>query len=215
MTDNPIERLMREFQEFHERIFELACRKSKYAAKMSDSLNKAIENALEEEYGTYYDLYREKLDAAVDIELYALRAKRNIMVPRHYRHWWSFWKEHTNPAADLADDKIAQDAHLYFKELMEHLETMKIEFKEKNGAVLDGADQETGTATGIPAPSEADASDLQTTEPSEPESEPEPKSEPEPESEPESEPEPDAQPVEEWEEENADAIPDENSTGAT
>ena len=208
MTDNPIERLMREFQEFHERIFELACRKSKYAAKMSDSLNKAIENALEEEYKTYYDLYREKLDAAVDIELYALKAKRSIMVPRHYRHWWSFWKEHTNQAADLADDRIAQDAHLYFKELMEHLETMKMDFKEQNGAALDGADQETGTATGIPEPSEPelklepepDANDVQTAEPSEPETE--------------SEPEPDAPPVEEWEEENADAIPDENSTGA-
>ena len=48
MTDNPIECLMQEFQEFHERIFELACRKSKYAAKMSDSLNKAIEKELEE-----------------------------------------------------------------------------------------------------------------------------------------------------------------------
>lgn len=192
MTDNPIERLMREFQEFHERIFELACRKSKYAAKMSDSLNKAIENALDEEYKAYYKLYHEKITTAMEIELYALRAKRSIMIPRHYRHWWSFWKEHTNQAADLTDDRIAQDVPLYYEEVMEHLKTMRMDFKEQNGAALDGADQETGIAAGIPEPSEPEAIDAQTADPSEP----------------------DAPPVEEWEEENADAIPDENSTGA-
>lgn len=201
MTDNPIECLMQEFQEFHERIFELACRKSKYAAKMSDSLNKAIENALEEEYGTYYDLYREKLDAAVEIELYALRAKRNIIVPRHYRHWWSLWKVHTNRAADLADERIASDAHLYFQELMKHLESMKIDFKEKNDAISGGADDETEATTEtttettaeIPESQIHDAADVQI---------------------PES-PEPDAPPAEEWEEENDSTIPNENRSGTS
>ncbi len=120
--------LIAEFQQIHERIFELACRKNKYASKMSDSLNLAIENALENEYKTYYDLYKEKLDIAVTIDLYALKAKRDIIVPRRWRNWWSFWKVHTNDAADLTDGKIEEDAHLYYEELMEHLEALRTEF---------------------------------------------------------------------------------------
>ncbi len=181
---DPTDQLIREFQEIHERIFELACRKNKYAAKMSDSLNKAIENALEEEYKTYYCLYRAKLDAAVSIDLYILSAKRDIMVPRRWRNWWSFWKIHTNEAADLADERIASDAKLYYDELMEHLEMLKKEYLERHSGPSEAADA---------LPDEVPAEEAEEAVQSPPEAL--------------------ETPAEAWEEDDDDTVPDEDLAG--
>lgn len=144
---NPTELLVKEFHEIHERIFELACRKAKYAPKMSDSLNRAIDTALENEYLTYYGLYREKLEAAVSIELYAIQTKNFKMVPRTWRNWWSFWKLHKNDAAALIEDKIEEDAALYYQELMSHLDDLKAEWSRRR-APEDSSDELTDEPEG-------------------------------------------------------------------
>ncbi len=117
------EKLKQEFNELHERIYALSCEHRRYAPKMSDDLNKAIEEALKEEYSAYHRLYKKKLDTEIKIQIQALEQKAQVMIPVRRRRWWAPWTWKRNQAAVISDEMLAALAPMYFSELETHIET--------------------------------------------------------------------------------------------
>lgn len=150
MKDNIDDILKREFDALNERIFERAMRHHKYAAYMSDSLNKAIEKSLENEYAAYYALYKQKLEIVQEIRSDTLAQKRALTVPRKRRRWWCPWKlKNANEAADLSDEMIGKSEELYLSELIANMNAVNEQF-----APAGPAETPTGS-TASTAPAEA------------------------------------------------------------
>lgn len=158
MKDDIDDILKREFDALNERIFERAMRHHKYAAYMSDNLNKAIEKSLENEYAAYYALYKQKLDIVQEIRSATLAQKRSRTIPRKRRVWWRPWRwKNANEAADVSDELIDRSEDLYLSELVANMNAVNEQFAPAEPADEPPTDEPTGpteTPTAAPAPAE-------------------------------------------------------------
>ena len=193
MNDNHTD-LLNEFHQLIDTFCEISSTHHEYAGNLSQDLNKTIEKAILNEFGTLYTLHIEKLTASTGIELYALQTKNGITIPQRRRRWYTFWKKTPNPAAKAVEAKIYNNAECFFQDLL-----------NRTAAITELTTDATAgeTPAGEEPPQQTEAPTEQTPAPSPapaPTAEPTPS--PAPAEEPTPTPAPD-KPAETWEEEHA------------
>ncbi len=128
--NTPLDEFFAELEALHEKIYELCCRHRRNADKISDDLNKQIDEAIAEEYSQHIKVHAQELENAVTTELYVLNEIHTRTTPIKKRRWYWPWSFKKFGGAKDIDDTIndTDTANTLISEILARTEDVTARF---------------------------------------------------------------------------------------